>query len=305
MEKILLIDDSEEFSILVKGLLKSSPLVITSTKSLTEAECLLKDQPHDVILLDWDLPDGSGPDFLEKIQSFELNKDTPVIMLTAHKDSKKMGYALEKGASDFISKPPNPVELRARLSVALRLKKTLDELKSHAYTDLLTGLNNRRAFKERFNETHELYRRYQRPFSLAVLDIDHFKKINDKYGHDGGDYILAKVAELFKIVVRSTDVLGRLGGEEFAILFRETPSRDVEKALERIFATLKEASFIFEQQKITVTVSAGAVCCESVTDFSYEMLFKQADSLLYKAKQNGRNQFNIEDLKIEKTSLGK
>jgi len=163
-----------------------------------------------------------------------------------------------------------------------------DELRRLATSDPLTGLANRRAFFADGDRALQQCVRYQRPYSAMMLDIDHFKSINDRYGHDVGDQVLKLVAAEMQQQIRQVDMLGRLGGEEFAIILPETDLAKAIEVAERIRAAVEAFSLQTEQGRITFTISIGVVGLTDV-EATNDALLQQADALLYRAKQNGRN----------------
>ncbi|MBY0470752.1 diguanylate cyclase [bacterium] len=163
-----------------------------------------------------------------------------------------------------------------------------------AFTDPLTSLRNRRYFTERMKESISHSNRYKSSFVLAIVDIDFFKKINDQYGHDIGDLVLIQLAATLKASVRPTDIICRLGGEEFAIIFSELELANADLAMKRVYEQIAAQSFGNEANPLKVTVSAGLVGCMGGDGPAFDELYKGADELLYQAKHNGRNQYRIE-----------
>ena len=166
-------------------------------------------------------------------------------------------------------------------------------LQVQADTDALTGLSNRRHFIERLNGELDRYRRYQRPLSVAMIDIDHFKKVNDTHGHVAGDKVLCALANLLVGELRAIDWVGRLGGEEFALIFAETELEKAKLVCERLLATIRSAEIDVDDAKISITVSIGVTKASSAIEDSTDIL-KRADELMYEAKAGGRNRVEVD-----------
>ncbi|MEM9573700.1 MAG: GGDEF domain-containing protein [Pseudomonadota bacterium] len=169
----------------------------------------------------------------------------------------------------------------------------LKSLQKDAHTDELTGLNNRRYFSELFEKEFERYKRFGAPLSVAMLDIDKFKSINDKYGHQGGDQVLASLAKLLLGELRAYDVVGRLGGEEFAIIFPNTSIHDARLACYRLMSAIRGYVVATDQGPVSFTASLGLICATPQAKSSSSLLH-HADKLLYEAKATGRNRLVID-----------
>ena len=250
----------------------------------------------DLILCDLEMPGFDGFKFLAMKSSREELKDIPVILLTGHADSETKIRGLEHGASDYLTKPFVPGELIARVRIHLRLKALQDELKKSnemlrdlSNTDPLTGLCNRRYMMEFLNREFQRAVRTDRDLSLIMGDIDHFKSINDTYGHQHGDEVLKAVAQSMRDQVRPYDLAARFGGEEFAIIL---PATNLEKAIaaaKRLRTTVSQLTFQEEMHDRQITISLGVACVSNKGIRSIEDLIHEADENLYKAKRNGRN----------------
>lgn len=169
------------------------------------------------------------------------------------------------------------------------LLKTNQKLKELASTDVLTGLLNRRAFMEAAHDKFELAKRYQRPLSFLMIDIDHFKRVNDTYGHKAGDLVLAKFSKIMTNCLRATDVVGRIGGEEFAVILPETGLNQTAELTGRLLEMVRTAEIEIEDRiKIFLTTSIGVATVPPLS-IDVEEVMKEADKALYKAKSEGRN----------------
>jgi two-component system cell cycle response regulator len=258
-------------------------------------------QAVDLVLCDLDMPDLDGFGFLERFRAEPRNETVPVLMLSGTGASEKKVEGLRRGANDYIVKPCSRDELCARVRNYLRMKLLQDELKRKnqelesinaelarsAITDPLTGLHNRRHFMRRANEETKRAQRHGRCFGLLMMDVDHFKRINDGFGHQVGDDVLIAVAAGLRKTLRETDLLARFGGEEFIIGLPETPrdgSAILADRLRQIVATTAMPSV-----DRAVTVSVGVACVPSPGVDSVDQLISRADAALYRAKREGRN----------------
>lgn len=264
-----------------------------------------EDSPE-LILLDWEMPRLHGPDLCERIVKQRLENPPYIIMLTAHDNIEDVVKGLEMGANDYIAKPYNTMELKARLNVGKRMLNLQSELQAAkarlellATHDELTGLFNRRSFNERFKSEWLRARRHKERISVAILDIDYFKKFNDGYGHLSGDVCLRSVAqELLQVLKRPMDFLARYGGEEFAIILPQTSDpkiilEECRYAVEAMHMEHKGASYGI------VTISIGAATTiPTVHSEGAEFFLNKADEELYKAKEEGRNRVLTIDLDV-------
>lgn len=177
---------------------------------------------------------------------------------------------------------------RLQFRYRIEHEKVETELERLAMTDPLTGVNNRRAFELQAENIFAISKKYKRPLSLMMLDIDHFKHINDKFGHSSGDEVLRRFTQIFMQRIREQDMFGRLGGEEFCLMMPETPLGEVLNACERLRDICSETKISTNNHEINFTVSIGVVEIDE-TDTSFEKMLKRADAMLYKAKETGRN----------------
>ncbi|MDY6847717.1 MAG: diguanylate cyclase [Thermodesulfobacteriota bacterium] len=253
-------------------------------------------QPVDVVLCDVDMPGIDGFKFLAMVKTREELRDIPVIMLTGKENREDKIRGLELGASDYVTKPFDPGELIARVKVQLKVKSLQDSLKESnqlllelSNTDPLTRLANRRHLMETLTREFKRSSRGEAPFSLIMVDIDHFKKFNDTFGHQAGDEVLTEMASLLRRHLREYDLAARYGGEEFALVL---PDSDLEMAVqvaERLRTATGELSFGGNMVNEKISVSLGVACypCENI--HSVDDLIRIADDALYLAKKEGRD----------------
>lgn len=244
----------------------------------------------DVILLDIDMPKMDGFQVCRKIRECESARDIPILFLTKDKSVHHIAKALDTGGTDYVTKPFHAIELQARVRVALRTKRLVDLLKEHGRIDALTGLNNRGAFDEGLDAAFANHVRNGQPFGLLLLDLDHFKSVNDTHGHGIGDEVLRQAGVAIRSMCRPYDLAARYGGEEFAIIFNQTEADDVERIALRLLDRIREIVVAVGENELRITTSAGLACAseESSTVNGPELL-SAADAALYEAKNQGRD----------------
>ena len=259
------------------------------------------DNPPRLLLVDWEMPVINGLDLCKHIREQESSDPPFIILLTSRSSTDDVVAGLEAGANDYICKPFQNAELQARLEVGNRmldlqqeLNRAKEEMAFQASHDALTGLFNRRAIMETMGREIERTKRNMQPLYIGMCDIDHFKTINDTYGHLAGDAILQEVANRFNAALRPYDLVGRYGGEEFLILLNSDESH-VEGLFERIRKAIELDAFLYEQESLRVTISCGVTQFSPSTDKRNETeLLAAADAALYKAKNSGRNKIIID-----------
>jgi len=295
MARILIVDDVPANLQILNVHLTDEKYKVIESHSGQQALAYLAENPNtvDLILLDVIMPVMSGLDVLAKLKRDPLTEHIPVILVTANGDDKNVAEGLDMGAFDYIIKPYSLVVLLARVRAALREKERQDLLEKWATTDPLTELMNRRHFFELAERELEQTRRSSRPLSFIMLDIDHFKEVNDNYGHLIGDLALIKLAKLLKQQLRKVDFCGRYGGEEFILCLPDTPASGALEVAERIRNEVSQISIeSAKDQPLTFTISLGIA--ENKNDKNVEDILKRADSALYNAKESGRNQTKIQ-----------
>ena len=294
MEKVLVVDDVKDNITLLSFELEDDGFCVIPAYSGYECLEIVTEQVPDVILLDIRMPGIDGLQTLEKLKENESTQDIPVIMVSANSEGENIIRAIDLGAHDFVSKPIEYPVLAARMRSALRLSQALkeleianNELNTLATQDPLTNCYNRRQFFKLSEAEVSKAHRHNRELSMLMMDIDLFKKINDTYGHAAGDEALKTMSDCCQKEIRESDVLGRLGGEEFALC---CPDADVEGALaiaERIRETCADLTMGPEDNPFSMTVSIGVTALQP--NDTIDTALKRADNLLYQAKQQGRN----------------
>jgi two-component system, cell cycle response regulator len=292
MPTILAIDDSPEIHALLDVRLRPEGLRMEHALTPTEGLAMAASLQPDLILLDVEMPGMGGLEVCSRLKADPLTSMLPVIFLTGADavDVKVRGFDL--GAVDYVTKPFDPAELRARVRAALRTKRFHDMLAARAQLDGLTGLWNRGFFNQRLADEVQAVRRYGRALSLIMLDVDHFKQLNDGYGHPFGDLVLQRIGESLSSFVRATDAACRYGGEEFALILTETSMSGAAVLAERARAAIEGLELRPRGKPVVVTASLGVIDAAALggrEHASSEALVQGADDALYRAKANGRN----------------
>jgi diguanylate cyclase (GGDEF)-like protein len=299
-KNILIIDDSETIREQIVRTLEEVALFerIHQAGDGIEAFKILLEKKIDLVLCDLEMPRLDGTKLLGMIATREELRDIPVIMLTGREDRESKIKLLGQGASDYITKPFDAGELVARVKVHLKIKSLQDELKQSnemlkqlSNTDPLTQLYNRRYMMGMLEKERQRAVRKGTRLSLVILDIDHFKQVNDRYGHLQGDQVLVAVAKLAAISMRAYDITARYGGEEFVVVMPETAHADALTVAERLRLRIQAHAFTGPLKGLKTTVSIGvATFGEDATAIStIEDLIREADEALYRAKAGGRN----------------
>lgn len=300
--KILVVDDTPENLEIAGTVLEENNYDVYAADSGAVALELLENTLFDLILLDIMMPGMDGFETFQQIRKNEQWKDIPVIFLTAKVDIESIVKGFKYGAVDYIKKPFNSLELAVRVKNHVELKKIREELGNKnkmleesqvklehlATTDELTGLLNRREIKRLMEYEKNRFDRNGKDFSIILGDIDFFKKVNDNYGHDCGDYILKEVSEIITETIRKQDYLCRWGGEEMLILMPESGGKEALAAAERIRKDIESAVFRYNSKVINVTITLGIAVFSG--EGTIEKLIDNADKAMYKGKTSGRNQ---------------
>jgi diguanylate cyclase (GGDEF)-like protein len=250
-----------------------------------------RDKQPDLVLLDVVMPGMDGYEVCAQLKADSALRDIPVIFVTAHNDEAAETHGLDVGAVDFISKPINPRVVRARVKTHVTLKQQSDLMRQMVFIDGLTGVFNRRYFDERLASEWRRAQRNKSPLSLIMIDVDFFKRYNDRYGHQAGDDCLRQVAAALRAQLkRPGDIVARYGGEEFACLLTETDlpgTVEVARKLEQAVRDLRIAHAVSDVAEV-VTTSLGAATRYPDMPSDWASLLALADEQLYAAKSSGR-----------------
>lgn len=287
--KILVVDDNKLNLRLLQDILEDEKYKVYTTDSGFSVLEMAHNLKPDVILLDIMMPGMDGYDVCRLLKSDEEVMDIPVIMVTAKTEGNDLKIAFEMGAADYIKKPFDELEIIARIHSVLRTKQSQDILKDKASRDGLTGIYNHALLIQLFEKEIKKQAISGDDVSFVMLDIDHFKKINDSYGHTIGDAVLKELSMILSTSIRDSDYVGRYGGEEFSIILTKMNNDNTYEWCEMLRKKIQNHKFYAGDLLIQVTVSMGFYC-KSAKDTigSYDMI-KTSDEALYKAKQNGRN----------------
>jgi diguanylate cyclase (GGDEF)-like protein len=307
MQNILLVDDDAGAIQLMAGILAKVATLRFATNG-RDALRLARECVPDLILLDAEMPGMSGFQLLGMLKSEPQLADVPAIFITGHTEAGFEVSALEMGAADFIAKPFRSSLVLARVRTHLRMKRMADELRLAATLDSLTGVWNRRLFDISLEREWLRARRTADPLSLLLVDVDHFKLYNDRYGHQQGDDCLRQVAGALKSACqRPADVVARYGGEEFMVLLPQTSRQGAEQIGARLLDRVKSLEICHEDSAPSrrVSVSIGIACHDAsdgachatdLCDCSAIQLVSAADGALYSAKRAGRGQAVLRDI---------
>ncbi len=253
-----------------------------------------------LILLDINMPEIDGFKVCRALKENAVTRDIPILFLTVETKADHIARALDCGAVDYVSKPFNEVELRARIRVALRAKELIDLLREQARVDALTGLFNRAALDDALLGVASSHERNGQHACLMMMDLDHFKQINDRYGHGVGDDVLRRIGELLRRHCRPYDTVCRFGGDEFGVIFGQTDGQGALAAANRIFEAIRETRFSASGVEVAISCSAGLVCTEPTPElFEPADLMKAADEALYRAKSLGRDRLVAETFRCK------
>ncbi len=303
-QNILLVDDRPENLLVLESILESPDMNLIKTTSGNEALGLILERDYALVLLDVQMPDMDGFETAELLRGPEKTKHIPIIFVTAiSKDQEHIFKGYESGAVDFLFKPIEPEILRSKVRIFCELhkqkiiiQKQLSEitqlhtqLQETANHDALTGALNRGAILEIFQRELARSKREETLLSVMIADLDFFKKVNDTVGHLGGDAVLKECVNRIITTVRTYDVVGRYGGEEFLIIVPDCDRYFAYGVAERIQKIISSQPVLYSNYKIPITVSIGVSDNKNNYDISMENIIDNADQSLYQAKREGRN----------------
>ena len=298
--KVLVADDSAVFRKLVEQTLSEERYSLSFAKTGHETIQQFAKLTPALVIVDWEMPDLTGIEICQHIRSRSQESYTYIIFLTGKSEKERVVEGLAAGADDYLTKPFHREELIARVGVGLRIITLHREieaknvlLKELALTDALTTLPNRRAIEEWATRQLSGASRYGFPFWVAVADLDHFKSINDNYGHEAGDDVLKAFSEILKRNSRRSDICGRTGGEEFLLILTHATGQNAKIVLDRVRSELEATKFNFDGTPVSVTASFGLAGFTGSQAPDFSRLVAQADAALYSAKRLGRNRVEL------------
>jgi diguanylate cyclase (GGDEF)-like protein len=292
--RVLAAEDNPVFQSMLRTLLRKWGYDAVLARDGNEAWHALEseDGPR-LAVLDWMMPGMDGVEICRRVRSLSRESYIYILLLTARTESQDLVEGMDAGADDYLTKPFNAQELRVRLRAGRRILDLQDALRRQATYDGLTGLLNRNSILDRLEEEIVRNRRESKPVGLLMVDLDHFKSINDTHGHLTGDAILREAAARMKSAARAYDSLGRYGGEEFLVVL---PGCDLHAAInhaERLREVISSVPFSLPQRQLHVTCSIGVI---SSSALAAEAMIRLADENLYEAKSLGRNRVVAEPM---------
>lgn len=293
-------DDPVSRRVLEVFLLKRGYSVVTVSNGIDALTELEKSEAPRLAVLDWMMPGMEGTQVCERIRQHADQHYVYILLLTARSQKEDLLQGLGSGADDYLTKPFDPQELEARLQVGKRildlqdnLIETREELRYRATHDALTGLPNRAAIIETLKHEQSRQLRAGGSFGILMIDLDHFKKVNDTYGHPAGDAVLQEVARRMKVSLRDYDSVGRYGGEEFLIVIPTSDAHGIIAIADRIRKAIDSKPITTLKGELNMTASIGIAVSPPAEPLDTEMLLHLADEALYRAKERGRNRAEL------------
>jgi two-component system, cell cycle response regulator len=301
----ILIADDDPISrrVLEAFLLKRDYEVVTATNGTDALRILEREDAPRLALLDWMMPGMEGIQVCQRIRERTSHPYVYILFLTSKTQKEDLLRGLESGADDYLTKPFDPQELHARLRVGQRILDLQDsllaaqeELRFRASHDALTSVSNRGTILETLQREHSRQLRAGGSFGIIMVDLDHFKKINDTYGHLCGDAVLQEAARRMTSSVRAYDAVGRYGGEEFLIVVPAADSVATLAVAERIRRAFETKPVVTQDSDVRITASLGVAVSTVASPLHPELLLRHADEALYRAKERGRNRSELAPL---------
>jgi diguanylate cyclase (GGDEF)-like protein len=294
--RVLVVDDDPIQQRILTSLLARWGYEVETAGDGEAALQRLEASPAQLAIVDWMMPRMDGLELCRRIRA-ELNEPyVYVLLLTARTQRDDVIQGLEAGADDYLTKPVHHGELAVRVKTGRRiidlqrqLLATQEQLRLQATHDALTGLLNRGALFDALGREHARARREGRALSLIMIDLDHFKQINDRWGHPTGDEVLRQAAQRISTACRGYDLVGRYGGEEFLVVAPGQDGRSAEGLAERLRGLFVDRPIEIDEASLPVTISLGAVTLAPAVEVEQHDLLKAADDALYQAKREGRN----------------
>lgn len=306
---VMIVDDNTENLKYLASIVKKSGYEYVMAIGGEQAFEFMKMEKPDIILLDVMMPKIDGYAICRQLKNNENTKDIPVIFVTAKTGIDEIVKGFDAGGVDYVTKPFNSVILESRIRTHIELKRSKDNLKNYiarleeanarlekekersdylANNDYLTGIFNRRYMVKKMKEEYDKFLRTKEPFSIGIFDIDNFKKINDSYGHECGDFILMSLTRSIKESIRVSDSFARWGGEEFIIMLPQTNCQSAVVLFERIREKVQNTKYNYNDFKLNITFTCGV--SEIGEEESIDSCIVRADTALYKGKTSGKNQ---------------
>ena len=290
--KVMVAEDSAPFRNNLKKILTSLQFQVFTAAHGEEAMSYFADNPDmKLVVCDYRMPVKDGLEVLKEIRAAGDKNQIGVLMMTSPSENVNGAIFLKNGANDFIAKPFVKEELICRVNNLIEAMENINQIADFANKDFLTGVYNRRYFYDDMNEYVAYAEERAEPYAVAMLDIDHFKQINDTYGHDGGDRALKTLAKKLIDETKKGDLVARFGGEEFCIVLKNVSNEEAVKFFVNLRASIANCKVRLKKEQIKFTVSIGVAFSRS--DYRLDELLELADEALYRAKENGRNRVEI------------
>lgn len=290
--KVMVVEDSAPFRSALKKILTSLQFQVFTAAHGEEAMNYFTDNPDiKLALCDYRMPVKDGLEVLKEIRAIGDKNQIGVLMMTSPSENVNGAIFLKNGANDFIAKPFVKEELICRVNNTIEAMENINQIADFANKDFLTGVYNRRYFYENMNEYVAYAEEHMEPYVVAMMDIDHFKKINDTHGHNSGDKVLKTLAKKLIDETKGDDLIARFGGEEFCIILKNISNEDAVKFFVNLRANIANCKVQLKKEQISFTVSIGVAFSRS--DYRLDELLELADEALYRAKENGRNRVEI------------
>jgi len=287
--KVLVVDDSLVFRKQMQNMLENLFFEVITVAHGEEALGMLQVKPDiSLVLTDYNMPVMNGLDLTYEIRQTYSKDELCILALSGNEDAEVSALFLKHGANDYIKKPFSKEEFSCRVNNSIEALENIQTIMNYANRDYLTGLYNRRYFYKAMNEYLEEIKESGEKFAVAMIDIDHFKHINDNYGHDIGDKVIVTLSDILRSSTSPKDVVSRFGGEEFCIVLKNINRYSAEDILARIHTEVANYDFTIDNNHIiNFTISIGAVLYQDGE--TLDDVINEADMLLYKAKNEGRN----------------
>jgi two-component system, cell cycle response regulator len=302
--RLLLVEDEPTQRMMLERQLTRAGYVVETAENGAEALTKILEGQYQILLTDWDMPGMDGPTLCKRVREANLSTYVYILLLTGHLTTDDVVVGLGAGADDYVRKPANQAELLARLSAGSRIVKLEQSLREAnekiqllSVTDSLAGTFNRRYLNDQLLKEVERARRYGHALAAIMADLDRFKRINDEHGHQTGDEVLRRFADLAKSVIRPSDWIARYGGEEFVIVLPETDAGGAAIVAEKIRAKCADTPMpLITGGELTVTSSFGVAALSSTNPnaaAAADEMLREADAALYNSKHEGRNRVTV------------
>ena len=290
--KVMIVEDSAPFRNSLKKILTSLQFHVFTAAHGEEAMSYFADNPDiRLVVCDYRMPVKDGLEVLKEIRAVGDKNQIGVLMMTSPSENVNGAIFLKNGANDFIAKPFVKEELICRVNNLIEAMENINQIADFANKDFLTGVYNRRYFYDDMNEYVAYAEERAEPYAVAMLDIDHFKEINDACGHDSGDRVLKTLAKKLIDETKNGDLIARFGGEEFCIVLKNVSNEEAVKFFVNLRANIASCNVQLKKEQKNFTVSIGVAFSRS--DYKLDELLELADEALYRAKENGRNRVEI------------